>query len=391
MSAEEDDTFDIDIYGDDEQIAPEADYGEEHNEEQIDFEEISGEHPGYDGANDADVNGASHVQSSIEEVGQVNNQATPPDAQTQAVDRPGSNDPVTAKSNAQPQQGTKRKAPSEELEVEGHDQHRPRTSASLSDPQATSALKFSELNWWTTEEDLRRFCHLAGVEASIRDLAFSEHKINGKSRGEAYIEFSSADAASRTKSEVEKANHASETAAPGKRVILGIHYSTVSNPFKTGPTNSSGVAKGGAQYTSSGRGGRDGAYERNSYGGGGNRGGRGGWSQNRGGGSGFNNNNRMNQPQQNQGAWNGMGGGMMNGAGMGGFGGNPMMMNMFQNMGRGGMMPNMGRGGYGMGTGMGNVGMGMGMNQRGGGMMPGMNMGMPGRGGWNSGYQGLYN
>ena len=51
------------------------------------------------------------------------------------------------------------------------------------DPDATTALMISELNWWTTDDDIRGWLRQGGCEAGIKDMSFSEHKVNGKSKG----------------------------------------------------------------------------------------------------------------------------------------------------------------------------------------------------------------
>ena len=234
------------------------------------------------------------------------------------------------------------------------------------------ALRLTELQWWTTEEDLRSYCAKAGVEDQLKELSFGEHKIDGKSRGEAYLEFESASAAEKVKTEVEMAVEASASESGAKRKDWLIEYTQVGNGFKMAAGNT-GPKKDYQQQGAYNRGNYNNSDRGNFHSRGNFRGG--GGFQNRGGG--FNNRGGMyQQPNPSQGGWGGGGGGMM--PNMGGAGFNPMMagMNMmsgFNNhMGRGGMM------------GMNPMGMGR------GGMM-GMNMGMMGRGGWNGGFEGQGN
>ena len=72
-------------------------------------------------------------------------------------------------------QGTKRKQ--EEGDHDHNDDDRP------VDANATSAVMFSELNWWITDDDIRGWLKKADCEMEVKDLTFSEHKINGKSKG----------------------------------------------------------------------------------------------------------------------------------------------------------------------------------------------------------------
>lgn len=71
-----------------------------------------------------------------------------------------------------PPQGVKRKEGSDDRPV---------------DPGATTALMVSELNWWNTDDDIRGWVRQAGCEHELKDITFSEHKVNGKSKG--YVVF----------------------------------------------------------------------------------------------------------------------------------------------------------------------------------------------------------
>lgn len=51
------------------------------------------------------------------------------------------------------------------------------------DPGATSALMISELHWWVTDDDVRGWANQSECEDELEEVTFSEHKINGKSKG----------------------------------------------------------------------------------------------------------------------------------------------------------------------------------------------------------------
>lgn len=51
------------------------------------------------------------------------------------------------------------------------------------DPGATTALFISELHWWVTDDDVRGWANQSQCEDELEDITFSEHKVNGKSKG----------------------------------------------------------------------------------------------------------------------------------------------------------------------------------------------------------------
>lgn len=51
------------------------------------------------------------------------------------------------------------------------------------DPGATNALLVSDMQWWVTEDEIRGWVNSAACEDELKDITFSEHKVNGKSKG----------------------------------------------------------------------------------------------------------------------------------------------------------------------------------------------------------------
>lgn len=153
MTSEED-NFDIDIYGDGEAEGNEGDYKEEENDISLDdsIEEAKKDH---DATATDDADRADFSENNGETQYDDSRSATLLTAPSQETT------PV-------PQQGTKRKGSSDE---------RP------TDPGATTAIMISDLHWWTTEDDVRGWANQAGCEDELKDVTFSEHKVNGKSKG----------------------------------------------------------------------------------------------------------------------------------------------------------------------------------------------------------------
>jgi hypothetical protein len=157
--ATEEDNFDIDIYGDGEAGADgppghddEADYYEE-DEHTFTVDEPEPEPTPIkrsDSSQEASPNDANGSSKS----------AT---AKPMSIRSSSADDTATVQS-----QGVKRKGSPNERPVESG---------------ATTALLISDLHWWITEDDIRGWVSRAGAEDELKEVTFSEHKVNGKSKG----------------------------------------------------------------------------------------------------------------------------------------------------------------------------------------------------------------
>lgn len=157
--ASEEDNFDIDVYGDD---VPQNGQNQDHDEDEVEFtlEEHNTEE------------NTDQIKPETQQESQPDAQAASTAEKTQSISSTvhSSAPQIQAPKQAPQQQGVKRKDSSSD--------HRPL------DPGATSALLLSDLQWWHTEDDLRGWANQADAEDELKDVTFSEHKVNGKSKGQ---------------------------------------------------------------------------------------------------------------------------------------------------------------------------------------------------------------
>jgi hypothetical protein len=215
--ATEDDNFDIDIYGDGSGSNEPAEFKHEDSDLVLDAPENLPQ------ANPQQTRTQNDVQ------------ADGPPVQTQpASDNGNQTGPQQSQHTLPaPPQGTKRK------DYDGRS----------TDPAATTALLISDMSWWTTDDDIRGWVNRAGAEQELKDVTFSEHKVNGKSKGydhlisdekytisnnrtnifgyrQAFVEFTTPQAATATKHSID-----SDAA-----IKIPVQYTSPhTNPFRTLP------------------------------------------------------------------------------------------------------------------------------------------------------------
>ena len=165
--ATEEDNFDIDIYGDG---------GEDYQQDGIGDENVKAED-----ASEPTTSNTSNPGPDANSVTQpvVNGTDTSPEmkledgnpqdvAQKISSTDDSSHNPVQLPKQAPQTQGLKRQDGSDDRYV---------------DPGATTALFISDLHWWVTDDDIRGWANQSECEDELEDITFSEHKVNGKSKG----------------------------------------------------------------------------------------------------------------------------------------------------------------------------------------------------------------
>lgn len=162
-----DDEFDIDIYGD---ANLEQDDGspkkDDEGDVKIEDHENANGHvePANHSKHEVDEQDDDYVDIKLDKT----NEEIKISEQQKIKSTDESGDILSIPKQAPQQQGVKRKGGSDDRPI---------------DPGATTALLISELHWWNTDDDVRGWVNQAQVEDELKDITFSEHKVNGKSKG----------------------------------------------------------------------------------------------------------------------------------------------------------------------------------------------------------------
>ena len=162
--ASEEDNFDIDIYGDGGE-----DYGHDGAQDEIKAEN-SPDPPAVplEAAPGVPIDPSTNVHAESTETKQGNGHNINDVAQKIISTDQSAPDPVLLPKQAPQAQGLKRKDGADDRPI---------------DPGATGALFVSELNWWINDDDVRGWANQSGCEDELEEVTFSEHKVNGKSKG----------------------------------------------------------------------------------------------------------------------------------------------------------------------------------------------------------------
>ncbi|CAO3674718.1 unnamed protein product [Umbelopsis vinacea] len=135
--------------------------------------------------------------------------------QQQYQPRPSSQQPQAKDTSENTAPASKREQSTSMSQLRGRETH------------PTNALYVGELDWWVSDEDLKDPIMNVGIGAELQDITFYEHKVNGKSRGIAFLEFTTEDASSRAKNALEQMEFG------GKLPV--VTFTSAQNPFKHVP------------------------------------------------------------------------------------------------------------------------------------------------------------
>ncbi|KAF8307338.1 hypothetical protein DL93DRAFT_2088061 [Clavulina sp. PMI_390] len=91
------------------------------------------------------------------------------------------------------------------------------------------ALILNELNWWTTDDNIRTIARSIGIELGPTSITFSEHKVNGKSKGSVHVVLGTANEAYALKQWFEN------NAVQGRLITAQLTQSSLGNPYRTLP------------------------------------------------------------------------------------------------------------------------------------------------------------
>ncbi|KAL8953988.1 MAG: hypothetical protein Q9222_000198 [Ikaeria aurantiellina] len=217
--ATEEDNFDIDIYGDgggeDYQQEP-PDTAKSEDRSNLNLHDAEASYTGSESGHPSGThtNGFDGQQDPAPENDHIHHHEDL--AQKIASTDASAHDPLQLPKQAPQTQGLKRK--------EGADDR-------YADPAATTALFISDLHWWVTDDDIRGWANQNQCEDELDDVTFSEHKVNGKSKGQAYVLFKSPQAATATKQKIESFGEGQQYSKK-----FNVTYTNpYTNPFKTLP------------------------------------------------------------------------------------------------------------------------------------------------------------
>ncbi|SCV68392.1 BQ2448_513 [Microbotryum intermedium] len=94
----------------------------------------------------------------------------------------------------------------------------------------TRALSTRNDRQWTSDQHIRDLCLRVGIDVPLRNISFSEHKVNGKSKGLAFVDFESNELARKVQSWLETHGFQSKKVT----AKLGVGGTGVT-PFRTLP------------------------------------------------------------------------------------------------------------------------------------------------------------